>query len=63
MYKHRVAIPVISAVTGSLVGPTPNILIAVTMATTVPLYTPSGSDGAVNVSIVVELSTKIVVSL
>ena len=45
----------ISVVAGSLVGPIPYWLIAVTMTTTVSVNTPSGSDGAVNVSVVVEL--------
>jgi len=53
----------IFAVTGSLVGPTPNLLIAVTMTTTVPLNTLSGSDGAVNVSVIVELATFLIVPL
>jgi len=56
-------IPVISAVAGSLVGPTPKLVIAVTMTTTVPLNTLSGSDGAVNISVVVELLTFIIVPL
>ena len=50
-------------VTGLLVCPTPYLLIAVTMTTTVPVNTPSGSDGAVNVSVVVELLTFIIVPL
>ena len=62
--KHyHVFIPLISAVAGSLVGPTPNLLIVVTMTTTIPVNTPSGSDGAVNVSVVVELLTFLIVPL
>ena len=49
--------PLIAAVAGSLSGPTPYWLIAVTMPTTLPVNTPSGNDGAVNVSVVVELVT------
>ena len=56
-------VPAIAAVTGSLGGPAPNLLNAVTMTGTVPLNTPSGSDGAVNVSVVVELLTFIIVPL
>ena len=46
--------PLIPAVAGLLSGPTPYWLIAVTMTTTVPVNTPLGNDGAVNVSVVVE---------
>ena len=56
-------IPLTSAVAESLAGPTPVLLTAVTMTTTVPVNTPSGSDGAVNVSVVVELATLIVIPL
>ena len=51
------------AVAGTLAGPIPYWLITVTITTTVPLNTPSGSDGAVNVSVVVELLTFIIVPL
>ena len=60
--KHKL-LPLISAVAGSLAGPIPNLLTAVTMTTTVPINTPSGSDGAVNVSVVVELVTLTVIPL
>jgi len=53
----------IFAVTGLLASPIPNLLIAVTMTTTVSLNTPSGSDGAVSVSVVVKLLTFIIVPL
>ena len=56
-------IPLIFAMAGSLVGPIPKLLTAVTMTTTVPVNTASGSDGAVNVSVVVELLTFIIVPL
>ena len=56
-------IPLITAIAGSLAGPVPNLLTAVTITTTVPLNTPSGSDGAVNVSVVVELLTLLNVPL
>ena len=56
-------LPVIIAIAGSLGGPTPYLLIAVTMTTKVPVNTPSGSDGAVTVSVVVELLTFIIVPL
>ena len=56
-------IPLTLAVAGSLAGPTPMLLTVVTMTTTVPVNTPSGSDGAVNVSVVVELATLIVIPL
>ena len=52
-----------SAVAGSLAGPIPNLLTAVTMTTTVPINTPSGNDGAVNVSVVIELLTLTVIPL
>ena len=58
-----ILIPLTSAVAGSLAGPTPMLLTAVTMTTTVPVNTPSDSDGAVNVSVVVELATLIVIPL
>ena len=62
--KHYYSfIPLISAVAGLLTGPTPNLLITVTMTTTVPVNTPSGSDRAVNVSVVVELLTFLIVPL
>ena len=48
---------VIVAVSGLLAGPTPYLFTAVTMTTTVPVNISSGSDGAVNVSVVVELLT------
>ena len=47
---------------GSLAGPIPNLLTAVTVTTTVLLKTPSGSDG-INVSVVVDLLTFIIVPL
>ena len=56
-------LPLISAVERLLADPTPYRLIAVTMTTTVPVNTLSGSDGAVNVSVVVELLTFIIVLL
>ena len=56
-------VPLISAVAGSLAGPTPMLLTAVTMTTTVPLNTPSGSDGAVNVSVVIEVVTLTMIPL
>ena len=56
-------IPVITAVSGSLAAPTPYLLTAVTVTTTVPVNTPLGSDGAVNVSVVVELLTFIIAPL
>ena len=56
-------IPVTVAFTSSLADPTPYLLTAITMTTTVPVNTPSGSDGAVNVSVVVELVMFIIVSL
>ena len=56
-------LPLILAVAGLLVGPIPNLLTAVTMTTTVPVNTPSGSDGAVNVNVVVELDTVSVIPL
>ena len=56
-------VPVINVETGALGGPIPSMLTAVTMITTVPVNTPSGSDGAVNVSVVVELLTFIIVPL
>ena len=59
-YKY---VPVITAVSGSLACPIPYLLFAVTMTTTITVNTPSGSDGAVNVSIVVELSTFMIVPL
>ena len=55
-------VPIIAA-TRLLAGPTPYLLTAVTMTTTVPVNTPSGSDGGVNVSVVVELLTFIIVPL
>ena len=68
--KHRQSfslivyfIPVTVVVYGSLAGPTPYLLIAVTMTTTVPVNTPLDSDGAVNVSVVGELLTFIIVPL
>jgi len=59
--KSKLHILLISAVAGSLAGPTLNLLTAVTMTTTVPLNTPSGSDGAINVNVVVELLTFIII--
>ena len=56
-------LPLIIAVSGSLAGPIPYLLNAVTMTKTVPVNTPSGSDGAVNVSLVFELLTFIIVPL
>ena len=53
----------ISSYSGSLGVPRPNLLIAVTMTVMLPTNTPSGSDGAVNVSVVVELLTFIIVPL
>ena len=49
--------------TEALGDPIPSLLIAVTMTTTVPVNTPLGSDGAVNVSAVVELLTFLIVPL
>ena len=54
------AVPVTVTFTGLLAGPNPNWLIAVTITTTVSLSKPSGNDGAVNVSVVVELLTFII---
>ena len=56
-------VPLTLEFTRSLGGPTPNPLTAITMITTVPVNTLSGSDGAVNVSVVVELLTFLVVPL
>ena len=56
------SLPLISAVS-ILDGPTPSVLIAATVTTTVPVNISSGSNGAVNVSIVVELFTILIVSL
>ena len=56
-------IPLTLAITRLLGGPTPNLLTAVTMTTTVTVNTPSGSDGAVNVNVVVDLLTFIIVPL
>ena len=52
----------ISAMAGSLTGPIPNLLAAVTVTTTVLLKTPSGSDG-INVSVVIDLLTFIIIPL
>ena len=62
-YYEIIYVPLTSAVAGSLGSPTPNLLTAVTVTTTVPVNTPLGSDGAVNVSVVVELLTFIIVPL
>ena len=62
-YEIKVYNLLISKESGSLGVPRPNLLIAVTMTTTVPVNTPSGSDGAINVSVVVGLVTFIVVPL
>ena len=56
-------LPVINVDIGALGGPIPSLLIAVTMAITIPVNTPSGSDEAINVSVVVELLTFIIVPL
>ena len=56
-------VPLTLIITRSLVGPTPNLLTAVTVTTTLPVNTPSGNDGAVNVSVMVELLTSIIVPL
>ena len=56
-------IPVINADTGLLVDPTPSLLVVATVTTTLPVNTPSASDGAINVSVVIELSTVIIVPL
>jgi len=53
MLKQTEYILSIFAVVGSLAGPISNLLNAVTMTTTVPLNKSSGSDGAVNVDVVV----------
>ena len=58
----RTYVFLISAV-AALAGPIPNLLTTVTMTTTVPVNTPSGSDGAANVSVVVELLTLTVIPL
>ena len=63
MYAYDYILPVINVDTGALASPIPNLFIIVTMTTTVPVNTPSGSDGAVNVSVVVELLTITAVSL
>ena len=58
-----IVVPVIVMCAGSLAGPIPNSLTPITMTTTVPVNTLSGSDGAVNVSVVVELLTFTIVPL
>lgn len=47
----------ISAETFSLEGPSPNLLTAVTLTTTLLLKYPSGTDGALNIKEVFGLST------
>ena len=54
MYVHTY-IPVIIADALLLPSPTPNLVNTVTMTTTVPVNTLSGSNGAGNVNKVVEL--------
>ena len=65
MYAYIIIlnIQVINVDNGALGGPIPSMLTAVTMTTTVPVNTLSGSNGAVNVSVVVELSAFIIVPL
>ena len=47
----------------SLAGPIPYLLIADTMTTILPVNTPLGSDGAVNVNVVFELLAFLIVPL
>ena len=58
---HIHILPIIVAIAGSLAIPIPFMVTADTMTTTVPVNTPSGSDGAVNVSVVVELLLKFII--